>query len=59
MTLAPHFARSDELKGRVKENAGILTDDGKLKRVGKADQAVGKVDQKVKKVVDKLKDALR
>ena len=50
--------KSDELKGRVKEAAGALTGNKKLKREGKADQAVGKVKQKVKKVVDKVKDAL-
>jgi uncharacterized protein YjbJ (UPF0337 family) len=50
--------KSDELKGRVKEAAGALTGDKKLKREGKADQAVGKVKQKVEKVIDKVKDAL-
>jgi uncharacterized protein YjbJ (UPF0337 family) len=50
--------RADELKGRVKEAAGVLTGNKKLKREGKADQAVGKVKQKVKRVVDKVKDAL-
>jgi uncharacterized protein YjbJ (UPF0337 family) len=50
--------KSDELKGRVKEAAGALTGDKKLKREGRADQAVGKVKQKVEKVVDKIKDAL-
>ena len=50
--------KSDELKGRVKEAAGVLTGDKRLKREGKADQAVGKVNQKVEKVVDKVKDAL-
>jgi len=50
--------KSDELKGRVKEAAGALTGDKKLKREGKADQAVGKIKQKVEKVVDKVKDAL-
>jgi uncharacterized protein YjbJ (UPF0337 family) len=49
--------KSDELKGRVKEAAGALTGDKKLKREGKADQAVGKVKQKVEKVIDKVKDA--
>jgi hypothetical protein len=33
--------KSDTLKGRVKEAAGALTGDKKLKREGKADQAVG------------------
>ena len=50
--------KSDEAKGRVKEAAGVLTDDDKLKREGKADQVAGKVKQKVQKVVDKVKDAL-
>lgn len=50
--------KSDELKGRVKEAAGALTGDRKLKREGKADQAVGKIKQKVAKVLDKVKDAI-
>jgi len=50
--------KSDELKGRVKEAAGALTGDKKLKREGQADQAVGKIKQKVEKVIDKVKDAL-
>lgn len=50
--------KSDEVKGRIKEAAGVLTDDDKLKREGKADQVAGKVKQKVQKVVDKVKDAL-
>jgi uncharacterized protein YjbJ (UPF0337 family) len=48
----------DELKGRVKEAAGALTGDQKLKREGNADQFVGKVKQNVEKVIDKVKDAL-
>ena len=39
--------KSDELKGRVKEAAGALTGDKKLKREGKTDQAVGKIKQQV------------
>ena len=50
--------KSDELKGRVKEAAGALTGDKKLKREGKADQAVGKVKQTVEKVIDKVKKAV-
>jgi uncharacterized protein YjbJ (UPF0337 family) len=50
--------KSDELKGRVKEAAGALTGDKKLKREGKADQVVGKIKQKVEKVIDKVKDAI-
>lgn len=50
--------KSDEVKGRVKEAAGVLTGDEKLKRKGKADQAVGKIKQKVEKVIDKVKYAV-
>jgi uncharacterized protein YjbJ (UPF0337 family) len=56
MTMAS--GKSDELKGRVKEAAGALTGDAKLKREGKTDQAVGKIKQTVEKVVDKIKDAI-
>ena len=50
--------KTDELKGRVKEAAGALTGDAKLKREGKADQAVGKIKQQADKVIDKIKDAV-
>ena len=50
--------KSDELKGRVKEAAGALIGDKKLKQEGQADQAVGKIKQKVEKVIDKVKDAV-
>jgi len=48
----------DNLKGRMKEAAGDLTDDKDLKREGKADQAAGSVKDKVDDVVDKVKDAV-
>ena len=50
--------KSDEVKGRVKEAAGVLTGDKKLKREGRADQAAGKIKQKVQKVIDKVKNAV-
>ena len=50
--------KSDELKGRVKEAAGALTGDAKLKREAKTDQAMGKLKQQVEKVIDKVKDAV-
>jgi uncharacterized protein YjbJ (UPF0337 family) len=34
---------SDIIKGRVKEAAGVVTDDQKLKDEGRIDQASGKV----------------
>ena len=50
--------KSDELKGRVKEAAGTLIDDKKLKHEGQVDQAAGQIKQKVEKVIDKVKDAV-
>ena len=50
--------KTDELKGRVKEAAGALTGDEKLKREGRVEQAVGKIKQKAEKVIDKIKDAV-
>ena len=48
----------DEMKGRAKEAVGDLTDDDKLKREGKTDQAVGKVKEKIDEAADKIKDKL-
>ena len=50
--------KTEELKGRVKEAAGALTGDQKLKQEGKTDQAVGKIKQNVEKVIDKIKHAV-
>lgn len=43
---------ADQLKGRVKEAAGDLTDDDHMKHEGRADQAEGKV----KEVVDTVRE---
>ena len=51
--------KGDEIKGRVKEAAGALTDDEKMKREGKLDQAAGKTKQAAEKAVDKVRDALK
>ena len=51
--------KTDEVKGRIKEAAGVLTGNDKLRAEGKADQAVGKVKQAVQKVADKVKKALK
>ncbi len=51
--------KTDELKGRVKEAAGALTGDAKLKREGQVDQAVGKVKQTAEKMIDKVKDVVK
>lgn len=49
----------DQAKGRVKEAAGALTGDEKLKREGKVDQAAGKVKDAAGKVVDAVKEAAK
>ena len=56
-------ANTDEAKGRLKEAAGALTGDKKLKREGQADQAGATVKNaaesardKVGEVVDSLKE---
>jgi len=51
--------KTDELKGRVKEAAGDLTGDAKLKHEGQVDQAAGKMKQKAEKVIDTIKDSLK
>jgi uncharacterized protein YjbJ (UPF0337 family) len=48
----------DKVKGRVKEAAGALTGDDKLKDEGKADQAAGKIKGAVGSVIDKAKEAV-
>jgi uncharacterized protein YjbJ (UPF0337 family) len=51
--------KTDEAKGRMKEAAGDLTDDEKLKREGKMDRAGATVKRKVDEAVDKAKDGAR
>ena len=46
---------TDDLKGRVKEAAGDLTDDEDLQREGKVDQGKGKVKEVVDDIGDKFK----
>jgi uncharacterized protein YjbJ (UPF0337 family) len=50
-------AKSDDVKGRVKEAAGDLTGDKDLQREGKLDQAKGAVKDKVDKATDKIDEA--
>jgi uncharacterized protein YjbJ (UPF0337 family) len=51
--------KAEEIKGRAKESAGVLTGNEKLKNSGRADQAVGKVKQAVSRAVDKVKNAVK
>lgn len=50
--------KTDETKGRVKEAAGAVTGDDKLKNEGKTDQAAASVKDKAEGAVDKVKDKL-
>ena len=48
----------DEVKGRLKESAGALTDDQSLKNEGKVDKATGSVKDAVGGLADKAKDVV-
>jgi uncharacterized protein YjbJ (UPF0337 family) len=51
--------KADVAKGRIKEAAGALTDNEKLREEGKTDQAVGKAKQAVQKAVDTVEKAVK
>jgi uncharacterized protein YjbJ (UPF0337 family) len=50
--------KTDVAKGRIKEAAGALTGNDKLRQEGKTDQAVGKAKQAVQKAADTVKKAV-
>ena len=49
---------TDDIKGRVKEAAGDLTDNQDLKNEGRADKASGKAKDVIEDVKDKAEDAV-
>jgi uncharacterized protein YjbJ (UPF0337 family) len=51
--------KTDVVKGRIKEAAGTLTGNDKLRTEGKIDQATGKVKQIAEKAVDKVEKAVK
>ena len=51
--------KTDVVKGRIKEAAGVLTGNEKLREEGKTDQAVGKAKQAVQKAADTVKKAVK
>ena len=51
--------KTEVVKGRVKEAAGALTGNDKLRAEGQADQTVGEVKQVAVKAVDKVKQAVK
>jgi uncharacterized protein YjbJ (UPF0337 family) len=48
--------KATEVKGKVKEAVGKVTDDDQLKAEGEADQAKGNLKQAGDKIKDALKD---
>ena len=51
--------KTDVVKGRIKEAAGVLTGNDQLRAEGKTAQAVGKAKTAVAKVVDRTKKAVK
>ena len=51
--------KTDVVKGRIKEAAGALTGNDKLRAEGKTDQVVGKTEQVVQNAADPVKTAMK
>ncbi len=51
--------KTDVVKGRIKEAAGALAGNDKLRDEGKTDQAVGKAKQAIQKAADTVKKAVK
>ena len=51
--------KTDVVKGQIKEAAGALTGNDKLREQGETDQAVGKAKQAVQKAADTVKKAVK
>lgn len=51
--------KADEIKGRIKEAAGAITNNDELREEGKTDQAVGKIEQGVEKAADAVKEGVK
>jgi len=51
--------KTDVVKGRIKEAAGALTGNDKLRAEGKTDQVVGKAKQVVQNAADTVKKGVK
>ena len=51
--------KTDVVKGRIKEAAGALTGNDKLRAEGKTDQVVGKAKQVVQNAADTVKKTVK
>ncbi len=51
--------KTDIVKGRIKEAAGALTGNDKLREEGKTDEAVGQTKQAIQEAADTVKKAVK
>ena len=51
-------AKSDQVKGHVKEAAGVLTGDKDLESEGKTDRRTGEAEEKVDHAKDKVEEVI-
>jgi uncharacterized protein YjbJ (UPF0337 family) len=51
--------KTDVVKGRIKEAAGVLTGNDKLRAEGQTDEVVGKTKQAVQTAADTVKAAVK
>jgi uncharacterized protein YjbJ (UPF0337 family) len=51
-------AKSDQVKGQVKEAAGVLTGDKDLKSEGKSDRRKGEAEEKIDQAKDKVEEVV-
>jgi uncharacterized protein YjbJ (UPF0337 family) len=51
--------KADQVKGRVKQAAGDLTDDDRLKTEGKIDEVTGRVKEKAAQAADKVREKVK
>ncbi|MGZ4587368.1 MAG: CsbD family protein [Mycobacteriaceae bacterium] len=51
-------AKSDQVKGHVKEAAGVLTGDKDLESEGKTDRRTGEAEEKIDHAKDKVEEVI-
>ena len=51
--------KTDQIKGKAKQAAGVVTGDKQLEREGKLDRAAGGLKKKAEGIVDKVKSAIK
>ena len=49
-------SKTNKITGRIKEAAGVLTDNDNLKREGQRDQVIGAVKEKAERVAEKVQE---